>query len=88
MTKFTEERLRKTEWFREYAKDAPGSSEEALKFALTERDFEIRKSTDTGPTLFVVVPKSDPEFWMDGLETRELAVSLCRAMGWSYMHVW
>lgn len=80
--------LRKTEWFKEYLEDAPSSAEEALKFALTEPLFEIRKSKDTGKILFAISPKSDPDFWMDGLETRELAMGVCQALGWDYVNAW
>lgn len=59
------------------------SFKKALEYANTPNlEVYIERATERGPVEWVILPESDPNFWLEVCKTKKAAVAFCKAMGW------
>lgn len=77
------ETLEATPWAARFLEDAPLSYRQAIECAL-EPDLEVElfETDKNGEPQWVIALADDNGFWMDALETRAEALSLCAVKRW------
>lgn len=78
--------IEQTEWARRFKAGAPFQYEEALGIAARLNWVELDQRDDhsaKGDYLWAILPDVNPEFWLDATQTKEEAIAVCEAMGWT-----
>lgn len=81
----TAQQIRRSAWARRFRVACPAQYQEALALAQNVGAVSIEQRDDhsaKGDFTWAVIPDANPEFWLDGLPTKEKALSLCGRMHW------
>jgi hypothetical protein len=84
MAKRTRDEIEATAWAASFKLDSPVSYREAIELAMQPGlEVVVEQSSETGEPRWVVRVLDHPDFWMDALPSKQAALALCNAMGWT-----
>lgn len=81
----TTTQIRRSAWARRFKATCPSQYLEAVELAQNVGAVSIEQRDDhskKGDFTWAIIPDADPEFWLDGLSTKEQALALCERMQW------
>ena len=81
----TIQQIRRSVWARRFKAGCPDQYEEAIDLAQNVGAVIVEQRDDhsaKGDFTWAIIPETNPEFWLDGLATKEKALALCARMQW------
>lgn len=81
----TIQQIKRSAWARRFKAACPGQYEEAIDLAQNVGAVIVEQRDDhsaKGDFTWAVIPETSPEFWLDCLATKEMALVLCARMQW------
>lgn len=81
----TIQQIKRSAWARRFKAVCPGQYDEAIAVAQNVGEVSVEQRDDHGAKgdfTWAVIPEISPDFWLDGLATKEKALALCARMQW------
>lgn len=83
--RLTTQQIKRSAWARRFQAACPSQYDEAIMLAQNVGTVTIEQRDDhsaKGDYTWAIIPETNPEFWLDGMASREKAIALCTRMQW------